>query len=328
MITIKEIALKAGVAKSTVSNVLSGKKYVSPEIADKVLKICKENDYHPNFFASTLSAKGKTNIIGLFLNSNFDDIYEQLYADLIQAVLKELSIKGKSLLIYSNIGRDETTLKMQAGKAPIDGAIIFQPTINDSRILDFNDQVIPFVLIGHPENSFKTNYVDVDNTKLTNTIATQMIEKGFHSICLLNSSKEMVISKEREYGFMCAFEGKNAKFAIKHNNNTIDDGYKYAYECIKEGTDAFITSNGAVALGVYKAAKELNKEIGKDIVVFALGYSKFADGKFEPSLSYAIQDYFMLGKRAVEILISNIEGNKGIVTETIDNQIHYHKSFR
>ena len=45
MTTINDIAKKAGVAKSTVSNVFSKKKYVSPEICERVMKICKELDF-------------------------------------------------------------------------------------------------------------------------------------------------------------------------------------------------------------------------------------------------------------------------------------------
>ena len=47
MISINDVARKVGVAKSTVSNALTGKKYVSPELKEKVLKACKELDYTP-----------------------------------------------------------------------------------------------------------------------------------------------------------------------------------------------------------------------------------------------------------------------------------------
>ncbi len=328
MITIKEIALKAGVAKSTVSNVLSGKKYVSPEIANKVMKMCEENDYHPNFYASVLSSKVKTNIIGLFLEISSDGVYKKFYSDLIQSVIKVLNKHGKSLLIYSGLDNGQTTLKMKSGKAPIDGAIILSPTINDSRIVDFKDHVIPFVIIGHPVNAINTNYVDVDNTKLTNFIATSMIDKGFNSICLINSNKELVISKERDYGFMCAFEGRKATFEIKHTNSTKEEAYVHAKESLKRGTNAFITASGIVASGVYQACKEAGKVIGKEVAVFTLGYSFDVDMEFEPSLSYAVQDYFMLGKCATEILVDVIDGKKDVINETIDNQIHYHDSFK
>ena len=41
MVTIKDIAERAGVAKSTVSNALTGKKYVSDDLKQKILDICE-----------------------------------------------------------------------------------------------------------------------------------------------------------------------------------------------------------------------------------------------------------------------------------------------
>lgn len=43
--TIKDIAKKAGVAKSTVSRVLNSSGYVSPETKEKILKIIDECGY-------------------------------------------------------------------------------------------------------------------------------------------------------------------------------------------------------------------------------------------------------------------------------------------
>ena len=83
MTTINDIAKKAGVAKSTVSNVFSKKKYVSPEICERVMKICKELDFQPNFYAASLSNKQKTNLIGLFLETSDSGDYRPFYNELI-----------------------------------------------------------------------------------------------------------------------------------------------------------------------------------------------------------------------------------------------------
>ena len=49
MVTINDVAKRCGVVKSTVSNALTGKKYVSPELKQKILDACKELDFQPNF---------------------------------------------------------------------------------------------------------------------------------------------------------------------------------------------------------------------------------------------------------------------------------------
>ena len=159
MATIDEIAKKSGVAKSTVSNVLTGRKFVSPEITERVLQVCKEMDYKPNFFAKLLSTKAKTNIIGLFLEESNAFKYQNFYSILIESIINEASKFNMSLLIYNGLNDEETLDKLRLGQSPIDGGIILSPKIGDKRITQLNDTLIPFVLIGHPESNSKINFI-------------------------------------------------------------------------------------------------------------------------------------------------------------------------
>ena len=100
IVSIIDVAKHAGVAKSTVSNVLSGKKFVSEKLKQRVLQACEELDYHPNFYASALSSK-KTNIIALLLESS-ENIEQKMYKNLVTACIKEASIYNYALLVYYN----------------------------------------------------------------------------------------------------------------------------------------------------------------------------------------------------------------------------------
>jgi DNA-binding LacI/PurR family transcriptional regulator len=59
--TIKDIALRAGVSKSTVSRVISGKGVASPEKREKVLKVMKELQYKPNALARAMVSQRTNN---------------------------------------------------------------------------------------------------------------------------------------------------------------------------------------------------------------------------------------------------------------------------
>lgn len=328
MVTINEIAKRAGVAKSTVSNVLSGRKFVSPEITERVLRICDEMNYKPSFFATLLSTKTRTNIIGLFLEESSGIKYQKFYSILIESIINEASKYNINLLIYNGLNDGETSEKLRLGQSPIDGAIILSPKIDDMRITQFRDTFIPFVLIGHPESNSNINFVDVDNTSLTNTIAKQMIRKGSKYICLLNSVEKLVISKERDLGFIQALEGTDVKYLIKYGESTYEESYNYALEALEDGCDSFITASGVVARGVYDACEKMNKKIGEDIFVFSLGYS-FDEGlNFDPKLSYATQNYYVIGQRATNILIGLIKGDASVSKEMIESQLNYNESFK
>ena len=51
---IKDVAQKAGVSISTVSNVLNGKRYVSPELAQRVRAAARELAYEANPIAQRI----------------------------------------------------------------------------------------------------------------------------------------------------------------------------------------------------------------------------------------------------------------------------------
>ncbi len=57
VVTINDVAKKAGVANSTVSKVLNNYENVSQATKDKVNLAIKELNYVPNAFASALSSK-------------------------------------------------------------------------------------------------------------------------------------------------------------------------------------------------------------------------------------------------------------------------------
>ena len=66
MVTIKDVAKKAGVSPSTVSRALSGNGPVKESTRKKVLDAVKLLDYRPNFLAQGLK-EGKTKTIGLII---------------------------------------------------------------------------------------------------------------------------------------------------------------------------------------------------------------------------------------------------------------------
>ena len=156
MVTITEIAKRAGVAKSTVSNALTGKKYVSEDLKKKIIDICEELNYYPNFYASRLSGN-QTNIVVLFLEESEKGVYHSFYTELIESCLKYLSKRGYNLLISYNPEPKMRNSFLQKGKAPVDGAIIMAPMVKDERILQFESDLIPCVscLMLRPEAVFR-----------------------------------------------------------------------------------------------------------------------------------------------------------------------------
>ena len=307
MVTITDIAQRAGVAKSTVSNALTGKKYVSEELKQKILDICDEMNYSPNFYASRLSGN-RTNIISLFLEESENGVYHSFYTELIESCLKYLSKHGYHLLISYNCNQRMRNSFLQKGKAPVDGAIIMAPVVNDQRIMQFESDLVPCVSIGKPDKSHNISYVDVDNFKLVADAVNLLAVNGYKKIYLLNANETLNISRERTTSFLNALEENNLKGGIDNISYSLDssfeDGLAIALEKMEENT-AFITANVRLAEGVYSAALQKGFTIGKNVGVFALGGQK--NDITTPNLAYATQDYSKLAKMAAKNLLRQLK---------------------
>jgi len=307
MVTITDIAERAGVAKSTVSNALTGKKYVSEELKKKILDICDEMHYYPNFYASRLSGN-RTNIIALFLEESETGVYHSFYTELLESALKYLSKHGYNLLVSYNPDKRTKNSFMQKGKAPVDGAIIMAPVVKDERIMHFESDLIPCVSIGKPDESSSISYLDIDNAKLVADAVTLLSVNGYKDIYLINSNENLSISHERSAAFIKAAE-KN-KLSGGENNvfysaqSSAEDGKSISEGVIKRGT-AFITANVRLAEGVYESAEKKGLEVGKDIGIFALGGKR--NDKVTPNLTYATQDYEKLAKMAAKTLLLQLK---------------------
>lgn len=308
--TIDEIAKKANVAKSTVSNVLNGKACVSDKTREKVLQICRKCNYQPNFYSRNLSnskSEVKTNIASIFLDSENNDRFASFYLQLLKGTITGLKSFDYDLLVNYHQFDHDIENRLRAGSSPIDGAIILTPRKTDLRISSLNNLLIPFVVIGSTDDK-NICYIDVDNKKLVCVVSKAMIKNGFTNICLINSEKDLTISKDRVSGLKEAC--KHNKYQVVFNSDDINYD-KTITTLINEGVNGFITSDARKAKKIYEVCEKLSKKIGKDVAVFSLGYS-FTIGmdSFVPRLSYAYQDYVKIGQLASEMLIKKISGEK------------------
>ncbi|HPI17462.1 MAG TPA: LacI family DNA-binding transcriptional regulator [Mesotoga sp.] len=78
---MKDVAKLAGVSIATVSNVLSGNKYVSPELREKVLESIDRLQYRPSKIARSLKIK-KSFLVGLMV----PDITNPYFAEIARGV--------------------------------------------------------------------------------------------------------------------------------------------------------------------------------------------------------------------------------------------------
>lgn len=306
MISIKDVAQKAGVSRSTVSNVFNNRTNVSKEVREHVLDVAKQLDYVPNKIASSLALK-RTNIVGYFMEKTKG--FREFNYQILDTIALKLSEKEIRVLLYRNDYTKDDYTNLILNKEPIDGAIISAPTLNDLRVMDMVKMDLPIILIGKPDCKFQNvNYVDVNNFEIAKIATDMLLEKQHLKIAVINDSPKLTISIDRINGIKESIKNgdlENVKLNVFACDNTLETGYEIAKDIINNyDVTAIITESDVVASGVYKAIKEAGLKIPEDYSIISLGGHSY---RLEPALYTVEINNKFLAEKATENLINMLD---------------------
>ncbi|WHZ57586.1 LacI family DNA-binding transcriptional regulator [Metabacillus hrfriensis] len=317
MVTIGDVAKQAGVSKSTVSNVFSKKRPISEDVTKRVIRVAKELNYVPNHMARSLAIK-KTMIIGLKMPTVKDYELSSFETKVINGVVKKSSENGYRVLldrIYE--GDDQTNFS----RDPVDGVILLNPREDDARIVQYRDSSMPFVLIGRPDRTdMDIKCVDNNNIEMAKEVGEYLIGNGHREILFLNASYHMTVAEDRKAGLMQAYDNYNMPFdegnVVYYGQSTFSNASEYGYvsflEKIKEKKyTAVIADSDRVALGVMRAAREMEVDIPGDVSLIALSNNETLALETTPNLTSVELFPEKLGEEAAEVLINML--NKQLV---------------
>jgi LacI family purine nucleotide synthesis repressor len=284
MVTIKDVAKEAGVAISTVSNVLNQVDIVSEETRQKVLEAVEKLKYVPNMNAKLLKSN-KKNTVGLFLPSIQGDYYRML----IQAVHLQCRLKGYMLNIYiSNENTSEEIYSMIISSG-VEGAIVFNEMLHNEYIDRIARTKLPIVFIDRVYSGERMSSVIIDNT-LGATLAMEfLIKLGHRRIGYMHG-----IFNSDDEGRYLAYENVLKKYGLPLDESIILRGYfeeAVSYSELRvsllkgnEIPDAFFCANDEMAYGCIRALSDSGIKVPDDISI--IGFDDIMVSQFyHPALT-------------------------------------------
>jgi DNA-binding LacI/PurR family transcriptional regulator len=224
-VTIKDIALRAGVTHSAVSKVLNNREsFVGAETREKILNAVKQLNYRPNYFARSLK-KGRTNCIGLMGSMKMIDLSAYCYAQTAQAVEEALSeAKSKySLVIFGANFTDthEKSLEL-VERGMVDGLIfiILSPQLAAfesavwPRLRSYN---LPFVVIHATSQKLAYPNVGFDSRQAGYLAAEHFIKLGHGEITFFMRDHKNPQLRETLAGFRQALTDRHIEWTDQRN---------------------------------------------------------------------------------------------------------------
>lgn len=302
MVTIKDVAREAGVAISTVSNVLNNVDVVSEETRNKVLEVVEKLHYVPNMNAKFLKSN-KKNTIGLFLSS----IQGDFYRDLIQAIHLQCKLRGYQLNIYiSNENTSEEVYSMMISSG-VEGAIVLNERLSYEYIDRLAISHMPIVFIDREYCSEQMSSVIIDSMEGATLAMEYLIKQGHRRIGYFHGIHNF--DDECRYK---AYKNVLRKYNLPIEEAIIMRAYfeeALAYSEMRmlllKGTklpEAFFCANDEMAWGCVRALIEAGIKVPDEVSV--IGFDDNAVARYNtPSITTVHSPVAELGTYAVTEII-------------------------
>jgi LacI family transcriptional regulator len=319
-VKLDDIAKKLGVSKVTISKALRDHPDISTETISKVRKTAEKLGYIPNYVARNLSAN-KTYTIGLIvpkiahffyaplIETFYDAAYEKKY-EIILTVSQEDPEKEKKHI--------ETMLSMR-----VDGILI--SATNQTKDMSAFEKVIKngtkLVMFDRVFKNIGCSTITFNDKEGSYNAVNQAISCGYSKIGFVGSNIHLHIGKERYSGYKKALQESeiplNKKWVFPGDFNELT-GYDALYKMHKSNSlpEFIFATSYPVALGILKAANELNISIPKELDLISFGDSTF-NQNFNTAISTVNQSTFQLGRKAVEVILNEINSIDGVKEQHI-----------
>ncbi|OGU34595.1 MAG: hypothetical protein A2068_04030 [Ignavibacteria bacterium GWB2_35_6b] len=314
-ITIADIAEKAKVSRMTVSRVLSGNGYVARETAEKIKKIMKEMNYHPNLIARSLSSQ-KSQTIGVLIPKTeklFLDNYIAQVLSGISDVAQERDYKIMMVPVNQYSETKGSYLNFVRSKL-FDGIILLKAKIDDPNLQELVESGFPNIVVNYRKNSDNFNFVDSENVKGAELALEYLYKNGNKKIAFVAGSMDETNARDRLQGYKNFLK----KHELPYNEDYVINGEfnketAYAeskkFLKLKNRPTAVFCSDDYMALGVIEQLKENGLSVPDDIAV--MGFDNIEIGEFyRPALTTVKQPMYEIGKSSFEALLSLINNQK------------------
>lgn len=310
MVTVKDVAKKAGVATSTVSRVINDHHSISESTKRKVRKVMEEMGYVPNKTAQNLG-KGSANAIGVILpplNSK-EKIGNPFYLEIIEAINEEALKHGMATAIASARNFDNLleNVKQMHLQRQVDGFILLYSDRSDPIIDYLTTHNINFILVGQPYDQEEVvSYVDNDNQLLGKQATEYLIENGHKRILFVTNTADEILYFERYFGYQKALMLAGLKTFPAIELLGPDDYMTFGDNLKESQATAIVVIDDIFALRVLQLAELHGYKVPDDISLISFNNSIFATlmHPYLTSIDIAIHE---LGQRGTLALINQLK---------------------
>ena len=312
-VTLKDVALRAGVSIQTVSNVLNRRVNVRTKTRIKVLEACEELNYRPNAAARSLVTQ-KSRVLGLVI----PDITNPIFGDVFSTISKVSERYGYSVMVGNS--RRETIPEYRIinllVEQRVDGVLLISSTSDNISIEPLLMSNIPVVRLLTEPKGLNTDFFGTDDCNGTRMATEHLISLGHRQLGYIRG-RALSQSIQREIGFRDTM--RTAGLPVNEDWMIGSDfsrevAYRDTLRLLRTRNypTGFVCNSDMVALGMIDAAFDLDLKVPEDISV--IGFDDIFAASVRPvSLTTIKFDIEGLAESAILRLIHKLNSETAVV---------------
>ncbi len=267
MVTIRDIAKRAGVSVSTASRALNNHPKISQKTRDKIQALADEMGYMPNYNAKNLT-NGVSNAIGVvFPPGELSPASNPFYVDILMGINEELRARNGVLSVAIANTMAELTANVESliSQGLIRYFVLLYSKSNDPVIKLLRAQKVNYVVIGDP-NADDECYVNNDNQLAGQKAGEYLIHKFETKRTLfVESDPEQGFERKRRMGFQKAMADAEVPTEVlklpKQSEFRLDQAVAQ-FLTTRSTIEGIVTTDDALGLMIYQLLwRQLNRDV-------------------------------------------------------------------
>jgi len=311
--TIRDVAAEAGVSHGTVSRVLNGGHWVSPEARAAVDEAIRLTGYTTNHAARSL-ATGRSGSLAFLLTESqhllFDD---PTFALLLRGAAEALSTRSMTLvLLVAGTPAERAGVEHYVKAGHVDGVLLVSSHESDPLLASLVAAGIPTVCSGVPlgDRAHVPN-VSVDEEGSARTMTRYLLEKGYRRIAIITGPDDTPGGRYRLVGFRAEMGDRFDPTLVEQVAYERGAGAEAMTRLLERAPDidAVFAASDVIAVGAMAALRKSGRRVPDDVAVAGFDDSGLAETQ-EPSLTTMRQPWDQISERMVDLLVDAIAGRR------------------
>lgn len=311
--TIRDVAAAAGVSRGTVSRVINGGHWVSPEALAAVNEAIRATGYAANQHARSL-VTGRSNSVAFLLTEPQHLLFEDPNFSILLRGAAEALAKREMPLLLMVAGTPEERARITAyvTAGHVDGVLLISSHQGNQMVSALLRAGVPTIACGIPLGfEGKVGYVAADDAGGARVMTRHLLDLGRTRVATITGPLDTSGGTLRLEGYRAELGDRFDETLVAHGDYTRDSGDRAMRELLARhpDLDAVFVASDLMASGALVALRESGRRVPDDVAVGGFDDNGLA-ANVHPALTTMRQPFERISAEMVRLLLEVIEGQE------------------